>query len=574
MKKTNSFIRILSLILIFSLITTMLFACNKNKEETNKPEDENEEGYLSISKYTLIRLDSSDQKVTNATQNLKTAIKSSLGIDIPVKTDWYNPTETLDENAKEILIDQTNRKESADALAKLDSSEGDSYIIEITDNKIVILGKSATSTVRAIQYFTQNYVLTSDKAGKINMSEGKTVTNPYTAIKNITVGTKLDIDVEVLSTAFTVPAKGAMKILGITCLPQRAHYPSVVELRHQENKENNGKLIAIFCLGTTGGPNTQSCVMESTDDGENWKIIARPLETIDPSIKGISMANLFELPVQIGDMPAGTLLYSGNSVDYNRKSHIAIWRSFDCGYTWEEYSIVATGGGTLEGVWEPFMFYEESDGYLYCFYTDDSDPKFDQKLVYKRSNDGKNWSESVDVVAFDTWSARPGMPVVTKMGNGEYFLIYERAGKNESGNYYGGFIHYKTTKDITSWNPSDPGTQIITSSGYTATHAPSCVWTPAGGECGTLFATGRTERNGDGTHRIFVSLDYGKTWEAMENPLTYDLGNDVLNTNRMGYRPCFIVGSDTSVIYYMNTTDVPETGRQRIQFAKLKIFEQ
>jgi len=42
----------------------------------------------------------------------------------------------------------------------------------------------------------------------------------------------------------------------------------------------------------------------------------------------------------------------------------------------------------------------------------------------------------------------------------------------------------------------------------------------------------------------------------------------------MGYRPCFIVGSDTSVIYYMNTTDVPETGRQRIQFAKLKIFEQ
>ncbi len=569
MKKIGVFIRSMSLLLVFSFAAATLSACGTVKEDDN---NDDEKDALDISGYTIVRRDSSQSKVTDETKKLKLTIDSALGIDLAVKTDWYAPTETLDENAKEILIDQTNRKESSDALAKLEEIEGDSYIIDITDNKIVILGKTDISTVRAMQYFVKNYILTSSETGKIDLSAGKTVTNAYSAIKNITVGGKLDIDVDVISTAFAVPDKGAVKILGITCQPQRAHYPSVLELKHQANKEDNGKLIAIFCLGTTGGPNTQSCVMESTDNGQNWKIIARPLETIDTSIKGISMANIFELPVQIGDMPAGTLLYSGNSVDYSRKSHIAIWRSFDCGYTWEEYVIIDQGGGTLEGVWEPYMFYEESDGYLYCFYTDDSDPKYDQKIVYKRSKDGKNWSEAVDVVAFDTWAARPGMPVVTKMGNGEYFLIYERAGKNESGSYYGGFIHYKTTKDITSWNPSDPGTQIQTSSGYTATHAPSCVWSPAGGECGTLIATGTNERNGDG-HKIFVSLDYGKTWDAMENPLPYNQENDVLNTDRMGYRPSFVIGSDTSVIYYMNTTDIPETGRQRIQFARLNIIE-
>ena len=41
----------------------------------------------------------------------------------------------------QILIDKTNRKESSDALAKLDGKEKDAYLIDITENKIVILGK-------------------------------------------------------------------------------------------------------------------------------------------------------------------------------------------------------------------------------------------------------------------------------------------------------------------------------------------------------------------------------------------------------------------------------------------------
>jgi dihydroxyacetone kinase-like predicted kinase len=49
---------------------------------------------------------------------IKNAIKEKIGLDLAVTEDWYNPNTPPDPNAKEILIDKTNRKESQDALAK------------------------------------------------------------------------------------------------------------------------------------------------------------------------------------------------------------------------------------------------------------------------------------------------------------------------------------------------------------------------------------------------------------------------------------------------------------------------
>ena len=569
MKKERIFNKIVTVFLVASFILTAFASCGNKKEQIKENEDKNEKTEISLDEYTIVRYDRSKESIASKTVEIRNILREDFGIDLAIATDWYAPTNTPDPNAKEILVDMTNRKESADALKKLEEREGDAYIIDITENKIVILGKTEFSTIRAIDFFIENYLLGSGEEGKINIMTMETVMRDYTAVMTITVGDKLDIDVEVISTAFAVPEKGYVNVMGYLTQANRAHYPSITELKYQKNEKDNGKLIATFCLGDTpvkGGPNTQACVLESTDGGATWEIIARPEETIDKSIKGISMAHIYELPAKVGDMPAGTLLYSGNSVNYSRKSHIAVWRSFDCGRTWEEYVIIAEGGGTKEGVWEPFMWYEESDGYLYCFYSDDSDPRHDQKLVYKRSKDGVSWSDIVDVCTFSDPDDRPGMFVMTKMGNGEYFMVYE---------YYGsvdGYVYYKTTKDITSWDPTNPGKQLkVSAGGYTIGSSPSCIWTSAGGENGTLIVTGKFEKNGDGKHRMFVSFDYGRTWDTMENPLPYDLENDALNTNRIGHSAAFFVGSDPSVIYYMNTTDIPETGRQRIQFARLKI---
>ncbi|MBP3332849.1 MAG: exo-alpha-sialidase [Clostridia bacterium] len=565
MKKNNLFIKALSLILASLSLLTAFSACSNEKSQ-----DEIKKEYLDISGYMIVRRDAASQRIVNDTINLKKAIHSKLGTELTVNVDWYNPSNAPDPNAKEILIDKTNRKESEEALAKLEGMPDDSYIIDVTENKIVIVGQSETGTVRAIAYFLNNYVLSSEEANKIDISAGKTYTKEYDIVQNIFIEDKLDMDVEVKSTLFEVPEKGYVDLLGYKNMINTAHYPAVLELKHQKNKEDNGKLIAIFCLSASPikgqGPKTNGSVWESTDKGASWNLIARPEEMLDKSIGGISMAHIYELPAQVGDMPAGTLLYSGNSVNYSVKSHIGVWRSFDAGKTWEEYVIIAKAGGLKEGIWEPFMWYEESDGYLYCFYSDDSDPKHDQKLVYKRSKDGVKWSEIYDVCTFDNPADRPGMFSMTKMSNGEYFMVYEYVGTG------GSLIYYKTTTDITNWNHTDPGT-LLQVGNYSVGSAPWCIWSPAGGECGTLIATGMWEKNGNGQHRMFVSFDYGKTWNLMANPLPYDNKNDAKGTDRIGYSPCLVLGSDPSIVYYINTTDTPE-GLQRIQFARLKLYEQ
>ncbi|MBQ9692784.1 MAG: exo-alpha-sialidase [Clostridia bacterium] len=561
MKKTNLLLKIITIITLISLLCSPTISCGKPTEKL--PIKEPPENTVDIKDYSIIYAEDADVAVTERAQKLSSAIEDVMGISLPLTTDVSAE--------KAIIIGNTSRAETADAKAKLESEAfEDAFAIDITDNAIAIIGKTDLSTTRAVEYFISSYVEQSETATYLNFAAGKSVTKPFSIVSTHKLENGTEIDVELVTNVFEIPKGRYTEAYGYQTTVFTAHFPTVIELQH--NGENNGKLLAIFCLNeyayTPNIPNTAGCVMESSDGGETWKIIARPEETIDTSIKGISMAHLYELPAQVGDMPAGTLLYSGNSVNYSRKSHIAVWRSFDCGYTWEEYVIIAEGGGTKEGVWEPFMWYEESDGYLYCFYSDDSDPKHDQKLVYKRSKDGVNWSEVCDVCTFDTQSDRPGMFVMTSMGPGRYFMVYE---------YYGsksGAVYYKVTGDVSSWDPKNPGKQLITSDkSYSVIGAPSCIWTPVGGRDGLLIAIGKKDADETQEHRLFVSLNNGSTWTTIENPLPYDVKNDAAGNDRVGHRASFFVSADGSTVYYINNTDNPETGLHRIQFARLKIYE-
>ena len=173
----------------------------------------------------------------------------------------------------------------------------------------------------------------------------------------------------------------------------------------------------------------------------------------------------------------------------------------------------------------------------------------------------------MDVCAFDDPTDRPGMIGLSRLGDGSYFMVYEYFGTKR------GEVYYKITNDITSWNPSDPG-EVLSDAGYMLSGAPACVYTRVDRDI--LLVSGKHvsifSEEGEPSPRLFISLDNGKTWESFENFLPYDPNNDALDTNRIGHSSSFFVGEDPSVIYYMSCTDVPETGRQRIQFARVRIY--
>lgn len=523
---------------------------------------------IDLGEFAIVYPTGADSSVIAKATKLADVIEEKYGITLAVVSD--NKTAPAD---KIIFVggSLTVTNVSAVKLAKNDSE--DAFIIDFTKNSVAIFGKTESSSARAVEYFIESY-LTDGCGGIIPLTDESYTVKPFIALENGS-----EIVVETTSTVFQV--KSGVYTDGL--YPSRlskSYYPSVIELRH--NGENNGKLIAILAVNDTPSSgythlDTNSCVMESSDGGKTWKMIARPQETIKPThtaedgtvynVQGISMAHIYELPTQVGDMPEGTLLYSGTSVHYDCYSQVAIWRSFDCGYTWEEFTVIDTGGGSREGVWEPFTWYEKSDGYLYCFYSDDSDPLHDQKLVFKRSKDGVNWSDEVAVCEFSKKSDRPGMIIMTQMGSGEYLMVYE---------YYGigkGKVYYKITDDITSWNPKSPGELLTDGDGYTVKGGPACIWTSVGGEKGILLASGKVDMDGGQQHLLYVSFDYGRSWTTIENPLPYDITLDSKETNRIGHSPTFIVGSDPSVIYYLNTTVNPENGYQMVEFAKLRIYE-
>ena len=331
------------------------------------------------------------------------------------------------------------------------------------------------------------------------------------------------------------------------------NYPTVIRL------SQSGKLLASFEVADSGlaGKPTRFRIMESSDDGESWHKIGEVVETVDLSLEACWNPCLYELTAPLGDLPAGTLLLSGVSIDPAQavKSHISLWKSQDSGKTWEQISVLAQGKGVEDGgVWEPVLY--QADGLLYCFYSDETQKGYDQAIVYRTSADGIQWSEPTLVVAADDPDWRPGMVSFTPMGNGKFFMVYELFGDWE-----GCPIYYKTTDSITDWNASDLGKPLIADGDYYLGSAPQCIWTPAGGDFGTLIVSAVYGK--ETPNRLLVSFDYGKTFEPIENPLPYTDGKG-------GYSAAFCLSVDGCTLYYANTVD-GKGDKSRIAFARIRI---
>ncbi len=121
-----------------------------------------------------------------------------------------------------------------------------------------------------------------------------------------------------------------------------------------------------------------------------------------------------------------------------------------------------------------------------AYYSDQRDPKHGQKLAHQVSTDLKTWGPVVNDVAYPTYSDRPGMTIITQMGNGQWILVHEYPG-----GYTLGLAQYPVWYHIAD-SPldfiSDFGRPII-ANGFQPSSSPYVVWSPIGGVNGTLVVS-------------------------------------------------------------------------------------
>ena len=247
-----------------------------------------ESGTIDINKYTIVYERGSSDDVVSRANKLQQIIKSHLGVMLPIMDD------SSDATGAEILIGRTNRESSSELFGTLSGQDyKDVYSVEIKDEQILLLGISDLSTRRAVDLFISKYVTPSEYRGRIDLSEGRLSVVPYEVVDTIKIDGGVEVDVEIVSDVFSITQNGYTEELGYATYVNTAHYPSVIELKH--NGENNGTVLAIFRIGESpkddDAPNTNGCVMQSVDGGKTFKVIARPAEIIDTSIMGISMAH-------------------------------------------------------------------------------------------------------------------------------------------------------------------------------------------------------------------------------------------------------------------------------------------
>jgi hypothetical protein len=233
------------------------------------------------------------------------------------------------------------------------------------------------------------------------------------------------------------------------------------------------------------------------DDGEAGRIWLQPF--------------LYELPRAFAGLPKGALLCAGNSLD-SSSTRIVLYASVDSGLTWQYLSTVAVGGPPNPSngntpVWEPFLLLHGDR--LICYYSDQRDPRYGQKLAHQTSSDLRNWGPVVDDAVGAEYSQRPGMATVAQVHHSLWIMTYEFG---VSDTYYP--VRYKLAPDPESFG-SSPAQALLDQDGYAPSAAPTVAWSDSGGPAGTIVVSANSDQD------FFVNQalgDPGK-WTRLSSPM-------------------------------------------------------
>lgn len=346
-----------------------------------------------------------------------------------------------------------------------------------------------------------------------------------------------------------------------------ASYPRVIQLKIGPQK---GTLLATFARR---GPLQ---IFRSTDNGDTWQRFS------DVSMLA-GQPCLYELPVKMGEFPAGTVMACGGNTQGNvpgqRSLGVAVSR--DDGKSWAYLSTIATGGtGRYDPmdraglsrdqapVFEPYLF-ADAQNRLVAYFSDERDKKsgYSQLLDHSVSTDGgKTWGPPVYDVAIPDGLSRPGMAIVARDGKGKFYMSYELVSapgyplepRTNSG-------HFRTSMDGVNWgDPKSAGTLVQDRWRQFPNGTPYIAWSPWGGPDGTLLMTGRSvarDEIGRVGQGMFVNRQGGAgLWSLIETPIDYNIDLD-------GYSQTMLPLGDGQEILQLVTVN------NRVEYAKFKLPE-
>ncbi len=213
----------------------------------------------------------------------------------------------------------------------------------------------------------------------------------------------------------------------------------------------NGDWLAVYTLFPSGQPTILE-IARSTDNARTWS----PVTTVAEAGRNVDNGYLFQLP-------NGTVLLTMRSIVNGSSYRLTVHQSTNNGASFSYLSLIdaneSPGGLTNRGLWEP-VFNLLPDGSLSVLYANEkyagSSPSYNQVISQKISTtNGASWgAETWAVSEIGGGNARPGMPVMTRMGDGRFMLVFEICGLGPNCD-----VSYQISSNGTTW-PSGLGTGI------------------------------------------------------------------------------------------------------------------
>ena len=256
--------------LVCLVAISLLVSCNEKADQTEaanttEPAVTTEPvatGAMDISSFKVVRPDkyNSTELIPKAATLLKKSIEEFIYDDIKIITDEIRRDGSTDLNANEILVGDTNRAESKDAVESvMDSGFKNAYLIKVLDNKIIICGTNAESTVRGVKYFIDSYVEGGKSDAMLPLTSG------FTYLSGELPDTIFYNDMNELEILYKSKVDGPTEKSQHT---PTITYTRILEIQH--NKEHKGTLLA-----TCEQLDVQHYeIRRSTDGGKTWEEIA------------------------------------------------------------------------------------------------------------------------------------------------------------------------------------------------------------------------------------------------------------------------------------------------------------